>query len=359
MAQEPAVLLITDSVALPGSVVLWVLQEFQDKVANGNSLGLVTQAYDLGGNLNLKPSSLDAVISLAETAGFHTTELLSRIAEALRPGGLLIVKEPVGRTPSLCPNRYADLQVAAAVQTEADLQRNLLLAGFIGLIIAEPLKEAASPGAFSTRNSHSSLSTPLPEPISENIKESSSFAALSQQFNSDITLIKAQKPVWETGAVFEIKKPVILRDEDVRTNVPSTISYYEESSTEKLLFALKENGAANLALPNLSIDTDDLVDEDALLAEEDLERPELQLAVDDCEVGNSGRKACKNCTCGRAELEENGKLTSEQLNNPQSACGNCGLGDAFRCNSCPYRGLPQFKLGEKITLPGSLLMVDA
>lgn len=49
--------------------------------------------------------------------------------------------------------------------------------------------------------------------------------------------------------------------------------------------------------------------------------------VGDCEVGAT-RKACKNCTCGRAEAEakvEKLELTAEQINNPQSACGSVSI----------------------------------
>jgi hypothetical protein len=110
------------------------------------------------------------------------------------------------------------------------------------------------------------------------------------------------------------------------------------------------------------LDGDELMDDEDLLTEEDRQRPAVS-KQDDCEVGAGGaRKACKNCSCGRAEAEAKGEkvqLTAEMLENPQSSCGNCSLGDAFRCAGCPYRGLPSFETGKPIQLPADFLTADA
>ncbi|XP_010420590.1 PREDICTED: anamorsin homolog isoform X3 [Camelina sativa] len=133
--------------------------------------------------------------------------------------------------------------------------------------------------------------------------------------------IKAKKPSWKIGSSFALKKPA------------------------KILFKV-----------NLDDDLD-LIDEDSLLTEEDLKKPQLPVASG-CATT---KKACKNCVCGRAEIEEKAVklgLTEDQIENPQSSCGSCGLGDAFRCGTCPYKGLPAFKLGEKVTLSRNFLEAD-
>ncbi|XP_051213566.2 anamorsin homolog isoform X2 [Lolium perenne] len=137
--------------------------------------------------------------------------------------------------------------------------------------------------------------------------------------------IRAKKPTWSMGSSFPLKK------------------------------AIK-------ALPKTKIDDDELIDEHSLLTEDDLKKPQLPVAGD-CEVGatKKARKACKNCSCGRAEAKQKVEklgLTADQIDNPVSACGSCGLGDAFRCSGCPYRGLAPFKLGQKVTLSDNFLSAD-
>jgi hypothetical protein len=120
------------------------------------------------------------------------------------------------------------------------------------------------------------------------------------------------------------------------------------------------------------------IDPDALLTDADKARP-----VPTCEPVSASaprrKRACKNCTCGLAELEaeelKNSKVvlldgkvdgSAVEVNQGEekdrliqaakaapkatSSCGNCFLGDAFRCAGCPYLGLPAFKPGEKVEI---------
>lgn len=87
----------------------------------------------------------------------------------------------------------------------------------------------------------------------------------------------------------------------------------------------------------------------------ELEDEDDMLADDVVEAATGGGcatkpRACKNCSCGRAEEEasmdaavkKRVQLDVEAGTAPKSACGNCYKGDAFRCSSCPYLGKPAF-----------------
>ena len=65
-----------------------------------------------------------------------------------------------------------------------------------------------------------------------------------------------------------------------------------------------------------------------------------------------GAKPCANCSCGLKEKLEGNTTVATPANGQQeeSACGKCYLGDAFRCASCPSRGLPAYEAGDKVKL---------
>lgn len=96
-------------------------------------------------------------------------------------------------------------------------------------------------------------------------------------------------------------------------------------------------------------DEDEMVDEDALLGD----LPDAPPAAADAAGGCATKKrACKDCSCGRAELEAKGDSASMAAaaalaGLPKSACGNCSKGDAFRCAGCPHLGKPAFKAGQE------------
>lgn len=101
------------------------------------------------------------------------------------------------------------------------------------------------------------------------------------------------------------------------------------------------------------VDNDKLLQEDEILTAEDKKKPEASCNPKNDPSGSAKpKKPCANCTCGLAdqlEAEARGKTSSDGAA-PKSSCGSCGLGDAFRCASCPYRGMPAFKPGEKVKI---------
>jgi hypothetical protein len=152
-------------------------------------------------------------------------------------------------------------------------------------------------------------------------------------------MIYAEKPNFEVGASSKLKfaysKPTIDADRN-----------------DKKVWKFSAN----------DLNEEDLIDTDDLLDDLDLKKPAPVEKAFDCGTSNEGKKkACKNCSCGLAEELEKEASDNQKKNTVpavKSSCGSCYLGDAFRCASCPYLGLPAFKAGEKIQIGESLLKSD-
>lgn len=232
--------------------------------------------------------------------------ILAELARILKPGGKIIIQEPVH-------NGHSQLRSRDKVVTD------LKLAGFVDA------KEAST--------------VPITNEDLDIIRKKYNVE------NIEIVRIEAKKPQYEVGSSAKLS-----------FSMPKTENTSENSTA---VWSLSANDM-------LDDDDAELIDDDELLDESDLNRPDTGHkggCGGKCS-GNCGKKAkpkpkkkkaCKNCTCGLADESDDSK---PKENTPQSACGNCYLGDAFRCASCPYLGMPAFKPGEKIELPATQLKAD-
>lgn len=198
--------------------------------------------------------------------------------------------------------------------------------------------------------------------VAENISGLISASKLASQLKL-AGLIGVQAPTFlnlndeqleEISSILKIQSNESLKVAEIQCTYPN----FANGSSTALSFAhklkKKQPEKKVWSLADMEDDDVDLIDEDELLDDEDLAKPD-QASLRVC--GTTGkRKACKDCSCGLAEeLSGGGEIPKKSFT---SSCGSCYLGDAFRCASCPYLGMPAFKPGEKIQLSERQLKAD-
>ncbi|GJN91535.1 hypothetical protein Rhopal_004558-T1 [Rhodotorula paludigena] len=295
----------------------------QDAAQDGSYQALVSELSARG---KVDPQMVDRIVegatALAPAQYLHAALLLPA---TLVTGSLLALVEP-----ALAPG--ASLEVRGPAADSDDILGELTLAGLTGA-------NKTGNSVVATKPNVSSAPLSLKRPasaIDSSASTSSSAVPLSAAPNGAVAL-------------------------------PTRKSRAAKASLWAFTTAASSSGAATPT-----------IDESTLLTAEDLERPTLVKRAD-CDVKRT-RRACKNCTCGLREIlldeKEDDDLvqagfaaqpnatagnasTSGSAGAPKkmtsgvtSSCGNCYLGDAFRCASCPYLGMPAFEPGQKVTIGG-------
>jgi hypothetical protein len=249
--------------------------------------------------------------------------MISCYLRTLKAGGQLELHEPV---------LLQDLSntVSPITRKEQDVVSMLKLAGFINIeAITTPVSDDLLIAFFKLWGGNAS-------------RVEQGVTRLSGKFG--VVSVSAQKPNYEVGQKFKLN-----------------------FGKKKAPAPPPTKPAAVWTINNDDDDDDEMEDEEALLDEEDKIKPSQASLVrpDDCEMDGK-RKACKNCVCGRADADNAGVVALDLTDDiaddevievdptPKKVggCGSCALGDAFRCSTCPYLGMPAFNEGEKITLGG-------
>lgn len=144
-------------------------------------------------------------------------------------------------------------------------------------------------------------------------------------------------------------------DTDISKKVTARLPSYENGSSLSLNDAPSNSAWSSALKSSANEDTHaPLIDEEALLENDGVNVVAEPSGCGSKSIGGK-RKPCKDCSCGLADMDGNPNPPAQP---PQSGCGSCSLGDAFRCASCPYLGLPPFKAGEKVQVPTSLMTSD-
>ncbi|KAI9189726.1 electron carrier [Blastocladiella emersonii ATCC 22665] len=321
---DASVLLVGNAFAEPRAIEA-LAQDLKAAVSAGS---VAFEQLDRIPTITLKAATYtDVVTGYASSVVPHPTATLGKLLQALKPGGRLHVREIAFAGEGAFP--------IEGVRSVSQLVSHLKLSGFVNA---------------------SSTPTPLSTEEAERVLAQWGVpAAQTTSLAKQLVLLEAtaEKPSYEVGAMAAL--PLSFRKRKPAAAPAAPV-------------------VDKVALWTTAQDDADVINEDDLLDEDDLAKPapELLSRPSNCETK---RKACKNCSCGRAEMEaaEAAEAASKPVliddinEHPitnvvpptvKSSCGNCYLGDAFRCASCPYLGMPAFKPGEQVVLAGNMMNDD-
>jgi hypothetical protein len=306
----------------------------------------VTSNVPPTGTSPLKGSAL--VIGSLSTAEDGKYQSVITELESTRKVEKLLLDRIMDEATTLEPSAYSSIHITLSPSDYESLRPKL------SSLLSQILSSLAPLGTLHLLNLTSSTQT-----LSSELTLAG-FVVLSSM--ADVGSIVAQKPAAVPGSSISLKNrsgavPLMKLNRKV------------DPAKKQALWALTSSPSTPL------------IDAEALLTPADKKRP-----VPTCEPVNADaprrKKACKGCSCGLAELEEEERKTGKVivLDGAQdgearevtqdekarliaaakvapkatSSCGSCFLGDAFRCAGCPYLGLPAFKPGEKVEIDFSM-----
>ena len=304
------------------------------------------------GLAKLAPAAFDLVVVASAGGDRLRADALAALAKKLRPGGALEVQEVAWAAAADGAARPggAAPRVAALLRTGDALRAAVVVAGVApdGAPLLRPVVDDAKLAAAALASLYPKLAASAVSPYPERSAEAAdALAALRATLapHLAVAVVTGAAPAYAAGASFSLKS---RKKHDAPPPAPPTVPP-PAAATAPPADALAAWAAA--AASHGTASASDLIDEDAMLLDEDKERK----VVSDCGTGDGAkRKACANCSCGlREELENEADVANGKGAPAKSACGNCAKGDPVPLRRCPHLGTPAFEEGtegEKHTL---------
>eukprot|EP01134_Creolimax_fragrantissima_P000831 CFRG0831T1 len=279
------------------------------------------EQLDRLGNVKMSSSSFNTALCgyIAPYTCIHSAENFSEVFRLLGQGATLRVCEPV--LPNTALRVFSPLQ-----RSGDDLVTALKLAGFTAVTIAN------------------------------------SIAPTKDEFDAILAHVQKTKPETTADALKDVQLCHVeasTPDFDVMASAPLPMALNRKKKNPPKAAEPAKKSVWTVAASDFGDDDMDLVDEDALLDESDMVKPDAAALSSGCAPAEPGKKkrACKDCSCGLADMND-GKDEFDGSSAPASSCGSCYLGDAFRCGTCPYLGMPSFAAGEQVKLTTRQLKSD-